>query len=75
MLNEIETLQTKNARLEEDMNEFEKVLCEKVQMKLEKEIFERVEDVLQESASRMKKMMIVVVSGCIIMVGASKLVG
>jgi len=55
--------------------EFEKMVCEKVQMKIENELFEKVDDALAESKEGNKKMMIVVVIGCMIMIGLSKLVG
>ncbi|KAG2282474.1 hypothetical protein Bca52824_053694 [Brassica carinata] len=45
-----------------ERNEFERIVFENVQMKLEKEIFER-------------KMMVVVVVLCMVMVGFSKLFG
>lgn len=51
------------------------MVFEKLQIKLEKEIFERVEDVLVDSSSTMKKMIILVVIGCMIIVGYSKLLG
>lgn len=44
-------------------------------MKLEKEIFERVEDVLLEFKVNMKKMIIGGVIGCMLMIGLVKLVG
>ncbi|KAL0729166.1 hypothetical protein Bca4012_025259 [Brassica carinata] len=58
-----------------ERKEFERIVFENVQMKLEKEIFERVEEALVESSSTMKKMMVVVVVLCMVMVGFSKLFG
>ncbi|XP_033139374.1 uncharacterized protein At4g04775-like [Brassica rapa] len=81
-LDEIEALKMKNASLAAKLetvtmerNEFERIVFENVQMKLEKEIFERVEEALVESSSTMKKMMVVVVVLCMGMVGFSKLFG
>ncbi|KAL0677488.1 hypothetical protein Bca4012_005469 [Brassica carinata] len=81
-LDEIEALKMKNASLAAKLetvtmerNEFERIVFENVQMKLEKEIFERVEEALVESSSTMKKMMVVVVVLCMVMVGFSKLFG
>lgn len=81
-LNEIEALQIINGRLEREVKEIvaerketEQILFDKVQMKVEKEIFERVEVVLAESSSKVKKIMIVVVIVCMVMVGCSKLIG
>jgi len=51
------------------------MVIEKVQMKIENELFEKVDDALAESKEGNKKMMIVVVIGCMIMIGLSKLVG
>ncbi|XP_020879890.1 uncharacterized protein At4g04775-like [Arabidopsis lyrata subsp. lyrata] len=82
LLNEIDTLKEKNGELEQELKkvkteslEIEKIVCEKVQMKIEKEIFEKVEDALSEAKGSTKKMMIVLVIGCIIMIGFNKLVG
>ncbi|KAL0665733.1 hypothetical protein Bca4012_028437 [Brassica carinata] len=81
-LDEIEALKMKNASLAAKLetvtmerNEFERIVFENVQMKLEKDIFERVEEALVESSSTMKKMMVVVVVLCMVMVGFSKLFG
>ncbi|WZZ44072.1 hypothetical protein YC2023_040331 [Brassica napus] len=81
-LDEIEALKMKNASLAAKLEtvtmerkEFERIVFENVQMKLEKEIFERVEEALVESSSTMKKMMVVVVVLCMVMVGFSKLFG
>jgi len=54
---------------------YENVVCEKVQMKIENEIAEKMDDALAEAKRSTKKMMIVVVVGCMIMIGLSKLVG
>ncbi|CAA7023908.1 unnamed protein product [Microthlaspi erraticum] len=81
-LEEIEALKTKNVRLEEKLEaiaaertEFERIVFENVQMKLEKEIFERVEETLIEASSTSKKMMIGVIALCMVMVGFSKQLG
>ncbi|KAG2321928.1 hypothetical protein Bca52824_015141 [Brassica carinata] len=55
--------------------ELEKVMFESLQMKLEKEIFERVEDALLESKATVKKLMIGGVVGCMLMIGLVKLLG
>ncbi|XP_020866756.1 uncharacterized protein At4g04775-like [Arabidopsis lyrata subsp. lyrata] len=82
LLNELETLRGKNCELELELKElrterleFDKKVSENVQMKIEKELFEKVEDALSEAKTSNKKMMIVVVLGCMIMIGFTKLVG
>ncbi|XP_020870695.1 uncharacterized protein At4g04775-like [Arabidopsis lyrata subsp. lyrata] len=82
LVNEIETLTSKNAGLEQQLKElrtesleFEKMVCEKVLMKMENELLEKVEDALAESNARNKKILIVVLIGCMIMIGCSKLLG
>ncbi|XP_020878851.1 uncharacterized protein At4g04775-like [Arabidopsis lyrata subsp. lyrata] len=82
LLNEIDALKEKNVELEKEVTklkteslEIEKIVCEKVEMMIEKEIFEKVEDALSEAKGSTKKMMIVVVIGCMIMIGIIKLVG
>lgn len=55
-------------------NEEQSKIFERMQMKLEKEIFERIEDVVSESKSRMKKLIIVVVVICMIMLCFSKFI-
>ncbi|RID53759.1 hypothetical protein BRARA_G01134 [Brassica rapa] len=81
-LNEIDKLGAQLKKIEQTMEkidqgreEFEKMMFESVQMKLEKEIFERVEDALLESKANMKKMIIGGVIGCMLMIGLVKLVG
>lgn len=83
LLNEVETLDSKAERVEEmvkaiqftrDGVEYENMVYEKVLMKVEKEIFERVESVLIEAKGNMKKMMIVLIIACMIMVGFGKLI-
>lgn len=79
-LNEIDKLgaqirkieQTKE-NIDQGREELEKMMFESVQMKLEKEIFERVEDALLESKANMKKMIIGGVIGCMLMIGLVKL--
>ncbi|CAA7031769.1 unnamed protein product [Microthlaspi erraticum] len=81
-LNEIETLKTNIAKLEErieeittERKEYERILFEKVKVKLEKEVLETMEKAKDESSSNMKKMMLLVVFGCMVIVGVSKTVG
>ncbi|CAD5324543.1 unnamed protein product [Arabidopsis thaliana] len=82
LLNEIETLAAKNGEFEEKLKEltiekleFEKMVSEKVEMKIEKEVLEKVEEALSEAKASNKKLMIVMVLGCMIMIGFTKLVG
>ncbi|XP_024005865.1 uncharacterized protein At4g04775-like [Eutrema salsugineum] len=82
LLDEIEKLQNKNSSLEQEIKEsatdklgLEKMIYEKVQRKLEKEIFDRVEDVLAEAKCGMRKMMMLVVVGFLLMLGIIGLVG
>lgn len=82
MLDEIERLTRRTAALEETMSqittenmEHQKMVFEKMQMKLEREIVESVEEELLESKSSMKKMSIAVIVGCMIMLGLSKVIG
>ncbi|CAN8324075.1 unnamed protein product [Cochlearia groenlandica] len=74
LLNEIETLTQAIRKITTERVEHEKIMFEKIQVKLEKEIFERVEDELLETKSFVKKMMIVLVLGCMIIFGLCKLV-
>lgn len=82
MINDLDKFNAKIGEVEQQVRElrtqsleFEKMVCEKVQMKIENELFEKVDDALAESKEGNKKMMIVVVIGCMIMIGLSKLVG
>jgi len=82
LLDEIERLARRTTVLEETIShittestDHKKMVFERMQMKLEKEIFERVEEELLESKSSMKKMCIVVIVGCMMMVGLSKVIG
>ncbi|KAL6531887.1 hypothetical protein OROMI_028250 [Orobanche minor] len=82
LLNEIEILQFKNARLEQELKEIttermelEKKVFEKVRMKLENEILERFEVVLVDAKCSMKKTIVLMAIGCMIIVGCMKLVG
>ncbi|XP_019093612.1 PREDICTED: uncharacterized protein At4g04775-like [Camelina sativa] len=77
-VNELDTLNAKNADLEKQLKEirterfeFEKMVYEK----MEKEIFEKVEDGLSEAKASHKKIMIVLVFFCMIMIGLTKLLG
>ncbi|CAL9239359.1 unnamed protein product [Arabidopsis halleri] len=70
LLNEIDTLKGKNGELEQEVKEIKTQRLE-----FEKEIFEKVGDALSEAKGSTKKMMIVVVIGCMIMIGFNKLVG
>lgn len=79
-LNEIDKLGAQIRKIEQTMEnidqgreELEKMMFESVQMKLEKEIFERVEDALLESKANMKKMITGGVIGCMLMIGLVKL--
>ena len=56
LLNEIETLAAKNGEFEQKLKEltiekleFEKMVSEKVEMKIEKEVLEKVEEALSEA--------------------------
>ncbi|XP_024016529.1 uncharacterized protein At4g04775-like [Eutrema salsugineum] len=74
LLDEIEKLQLKNSRLEQVLEELratESMIFEK----LEKEIFDKVEDVLVEASRDMKKMMLLGVVECLVVVGIMSLVG
>ncbi|XP_010477423.1 PREDICTED: uncharacterized protein At4g04775-like [Camelina sativa] len=64
-----ETMKEKKMQMELQM-ELEK----KMVMEVEKEIFERIEDVKDEFKSRMNRMIIVLVFGCMIMIGLVKLI-
>ncbi|XP_010467664.1 PREDICTED: uncharacterized protein At4g04775-like [Camelina sativa] len=78
LVNEIETLTAKNIEFEKhhkdfktERLEFEKIVYEK----MEKEIFEKIEDVLAEAKATNKKMMVILVILCMLMIGCSKLLG
>ncbi|XP_023636099.1 uncharacterized protein At4g04775-like [Capsella rubella] len=78
LYDEIETLASKMSSIEQVV-EHEKVCFARNQMDLEKEICERVEDVLAEAKaeakSSLKKLMIVVLLGLMIVFGLTKLIG
>lgn len=57
----------------EALRRTERMEIEKMEMKIENEIFERVEEALAEAKGNMKKMMILVCLGCVIIVGIGKL--
>lgn len=67
----------RTTRLEEGMTQLtmERMEIEKMETKIEKEIFERVEEALVEVKCSMKKMMVLVCFGCVIIVGCGKLLG
>lgn len=72
LINEVESLQFKIARHEEQLIEMAKtetLLAEKVQMTVEKEIFDQVEQVLIEAKASMKKMMVLGLVGCVVLGG------
>ncbi|XP_010436683.1 PREDICTED: uncharacterized protein At4g04775-like [Camelina sativa] len=78
LVNEIDTLTTKNVEFEKNLKdfrterlEFEKIVYEK----MENEIFEKIEDALAEVKTSNKKMMVILVILCIIMIGCIKLLG
>ncbi|XP_019084323.1 PREDICTED: uncharacterized protein At4g04775-like [Camelina sativa] len=74
LLDEVETMKefiSETMKVEKKMQmELEK----KMEMELEKVIFERIEDVKAEFKSRMNKMIIVSVLGCMIIFGLVKLI-
>ncbi|XP_010444952.1 PREDICTED: uncharacterized protein At4g04775-like [Camelina sativa] len=72
LFNEIDTLTVKNVGFEKHLKgfrterlEFEKLVYEK----MEKEIFEKIEDALTEAKTSNKKMMVIIVVLCMIMIG------
>ncbi|XP_024013967.1 uncharacterized protein At4g04775-like [Eutrema salsugineum] len=80
--NEIETLSFRAARIEEELKEIsrsgmeiEKMVYEKMVMKLEKEIFQKVEEVMVESEWKMKKMVALACVGSMVIVGCSLFLG
>ncbi|CAH8386352.1 unnamed protein product [Eruca vesicaria subsp. sativa] len=82
LLEKVETLQRKLGRLEEMVTEIleereqdEKKAFERLDMKLEKKIFERVEAALVESKESVKRMCITVAIGCVISLALMKFVG
>ncbi|KAF8100617.1 hypothetical protein N665_0220s0021 [Sinapis alba] len=70
ILEELESLQCKNARIEEEVKEIarERLVLENLQMKAETEVVAKVEEVLAEEKTKMKKMMVFLVIGCAIVV-------
>ncbi|KAL1199248.1 hypothetical protein V5N11_008323 [Cardamine amara subsp. amara] len=83
LLNEVERLSSEAKTLEQmvkeneivfDGVEYEKMVFDKGLMKVEKEVFEKVECVFREAKTNMKKMMILVIIGCMIIVGFVKLI-
>ena len=82
MLNEIETLIDKTREIEQELKElrtermvFERMVSEKLEIKIENEVLEKVEEALSEAKASSKKMMIVMVIGCMILLGITKFVG
>ncbi|KAL0855656.1 hypothetical protein Bca101_060809 [Brassica carinata] len=63
ILEELESLESKNASIEQRVNEIPRE-----RLSLEKEVLDRVEQVLAEERTKMKKMMVYVVIGCAICV-------
>ncbi|XP_010480864.1 PREDICTED: uncharacterized protein At4g04775-like [Camelina sativa] len=77
-VNEVDTLNAKTVELEKQLKEIRTERFEMDKMvyeKMEKEIFEKVEDALDEAKSSNKKMMLIIVFLCMIMIGLSKLLG
>ncbi|XP_024009487.1 uncharacterized protein At4g04775-like [Eutrema salsugineum] len=75
LLNEIEALVLRTGRLEQEVKELlsvsmddKKKMFEKLEVKLEKDILEKVEEVLVEAKAEMKKMFFFVGLGCLIIV-------
>jgi len=54
---------------------FERMVSEKLEIKIENEVLEKVEEALSEAKASSKKMMIVMVIGCMILLGITKFVG
>ncbi|XP_019094598.1 PREDICTED: uncharacterized protein At4g04775-like [Camelina sativa] len=78
LVNEIDTLTAKNIEFEKHLKDFktERLEFEKiVDEKMEKEIFEKIEDALAEAKASNKKMMVIIVILCMLMIGCSKLLG
>ncbi|XP_024013302.1 uncharacterized protein At4g04775-like [Eutrema salsugineum] len=82
LLSEIEALTVRTEKLEQVVADFTngtmevaKKMFEELQMKLENESDQRVEEAVAEAKNEMKKMMLVICLGCIVVVGCTKLVG
>ncbi|XP_024004801.1 uncharacterized protein At4g04775-like [Eutrema salsugineum] len=82
LLNEIEAFGYRAESIEHQMKELsksrlelEKMVYDKMEMKLQNEIFEKVEEIIGETESKMKKMMVLAVFGCVAIVGFSMLLG
>ncbi|XP_013732982.2 uncharacterized protein At4g04775-like [Brassica napus] len=76
LINEVEKLEFKNARLEEELREMRRneiLLGERVQMNVEKELFDKVEEVLAEAKGSMKKTLLSAVIGGVVLVGIMEL--
>lgn len=65
LINEVETLEFKTARLEQELRE--------IQTKVEKEPCDKVEALLAEGKGNMKRMMIVGIVGCVGVLGIMEL--
>ncbi|KAL0837601.1 hypothetical protein Bca101_089491 [Brassica carinata] len=65
LINEVETLEFKTARLEQELRE--------IQTKVEKELCDKVEALLAEGKGNMKRMMIVGIVGCVGVLGIMEL--
>ncbi|KAL0872639.1 hypothetical protein Bca101_022344 [Brassica carinata] len=59
----------------EEREHDEKKTFERLEMKLEKEIFERVEAALVETKESVKRMCVVVVIGCVMLIALTKFIG
>jgi len=82
LLNEIETLTAKTRDIEQELkdlrgqrSEFEKMVYENVEMKIEKEVLTKVEEAVSQTKASSKRLMIVMVLGCMIILGYTKLKG
>ncbi|CAN8289900.1 unnamed protein product [Cochlearia groenlandica] len=76
LMDEIETLHARIGRLEKMVkemsnvnSEMEKVMIENVQIKIEKDILERVEYEMVQAKCDVKKMIILQLIGCLFLVG------
>ncbi|KAL0897589.1 hypothetical protein Bca101_081550 [Brassica carinata] len=78
LLDEVEALSFRIGRLEKtmlaDRMVDEKKKIEELELKLETEIFERMEDVVSEAKCEVKKAFVLVVVGCLAMVVLSKVI-
>jgi len=82
MIDEIKRLARRTNALKQTMSQFiavsinqEKVVFDKMQIKLDNEIVKRLDDKLLESKASMKKMSIAVIVCCILIIGLNKVKG